>query len=128
MAKSVGDRFDRGIVSQRSNRPRMTQSARTGAGRLYTSSLHMAPDNIGDGQSAEWPEWSLISQEYFSERDFRTPVTKIFDDRFSHRWHERQHHFFSSFLSPDPDSRVLPIDVVQKQFGRRDAPNPVSHH
>ena len=55
-------------------------------------------------------------------------MRKISNDGFAHCFQERQDDFLSAFLRADADSRVLPVNVIQKQFGGRDTPNPTRHH
>src|ERR1700730_7337361 len=55
-------------------------------------------------------------------------MRKISNDGFADCFQERQDHFLSAFLRADADSRVLPVNVIQKQFGGRDTPYPIHHH
>src|SRR5258708_30770024 len=89
MAKDVGDRFYRGVVSQGSNRPRMTQRCRPAAGRLTPGLFHVTSDNPRDSETTERPEWGLGSQEYFPEWSLRESMPKISNDGFSDCFHER---------------------------------------
>src|SRR5258708_6502493 len=88
MAKDVGDRFYRGVVSQGSNGPRMTQSCRPTAGRLDPSLFHVASDNHGDSETTKWPEWVLGSQEYFPEWSLRESMPEVSNDGFSDCFYE----------------------------------------
>src|ERR1700730_6362536 len=106
----------------------MTQGPRTGAWRLNAGLFHVPSDDSGDSHAAEWPKGSLGAEKHFAEWCLSKSMLEISNDGFSDRFKQWQHHFLSAFLGTDADSRLLPVDVIQQQFGCRDATNSVSHH
>ena len=88
----------------------------------------MAAHDHGDRQAAERLEGGSGTQEDLPKWRFGKAVLEVPQQGVPDRFEERQHHFLAPFLRADADPGVLPVEVIQKQFGRRDAPNAVRHH
>ncbi len=106
----------------------MAEGSRAAPGGFNASSFQMAANDHGDSHTVERTERSLGAQEKFSARDLPRTMLKVLDERLTHRLHQRQHHFLAALLRANADARVLPVQIIQKQFGRRNTADAIGHH
>jgi len=101
-------------MRQRTNRPGVAEAARAAASGFDASLFEMAANDHGDGDAVKRTERRFYAEKDLAARGLARAMLKVLNEGFTHRLHERQHHFLAALLRADTDTRMLPVQIIQK--------------